>query len=366
MNFSDILDLVGGGVFGLMFLITAVKFVTSVRLVQQRRAEVVERLGRYHKTLNAGFHVLFPFLDKVAYKLDLREESIDVPPQECFTKDNVRVEVDGVIYLQVVNPERAAYGITNYRWAAMQLAQTTTRAVIGTLELDTTFEERDRINSKVVSELNEAARTWGLEVKRYEVKNIVPPLTVKDAMERQMAAERDRRAMLFRAEGAKEARINAADGKRQDLINRSEGEKQRRINEAHGRASEILAIAKATAESIEKVGYALAQPAGTDAVRLRLSEKYLASMRSLRGSTVVLPADLTQMDRLLEAVGLGAASAQWVVPPDEIERAKKKPPPAPVDMSKSLLPATASRVPPLEEQQAAATLETVLTPPAKE
>jgi regulator of protease activity HflC (stomatin/prohibitin superfamily) len=315
------LDWIGAGIFGILFLGTAFKFVTSVRLVQQRRAEVVERLGRYSKTLNAGFHVLVPFVDKVAFRHDLREESVDVPPQECFTSDNVRVEVDGVIYLQVVNPERASYGITNYRWAAMQLAQTTTRAVIGTLELDRTFEDRDAINARVVSVLNEAARGWGLEVKRYEVKNIVPPNTVKDAMERQMAAERDRRALLARAEGEKMSRINNADGKRQDLINRSEGEKQKRINEAEGRGEEILAIAGATAESIAKIGHAMVQPGGTDAVRLRLSTKHIGNMKSLRGSTVVLPADLTRVDDLLEAVGLSPDAEHF-----QVSEADKVPP----------------------------------------
>jgi regulator of protease activity HflC (stomatin/prohibitin superfamily) len=308
----------------------AYKFARCIRIVPQRRAFIVERLGKYSKTLGPGLHVLLPFFDKVAYIRDLKEESIEVPPQECFTKDNVRVEVDGVIYISVVDAERAAYGITDYRYAANTLAQTTTRSVIGTLELDRTFEEREEINGRVLSALAEVSEAWGIRLHRYEVKNIVPPPTVRDAMERQMAAERDRRALIARAEGSKEAMVNASEGRRGELVNQSEGEKRRRINEAEGKAAEILALAGATAESIEKMGYALAQPGGTDAMRLKLSQRYLDKLDHLAhpGTKVILPADLSKMDDLLRAVGLDVGSG-IDVSDEEIMEAAKSPPPKP-------------------------------------
>lgn len=299
-------NILAGLLWGAGGLVLLVKLIQSIRLVPTRKAYIVERLGRYHKTLGPGLHPLLPFIDKVAYIQDLREETIEVPPQECFTRDNVRVEVDGVIYISVVNPENASYGVTDYRYAAMQLAQTTTRSVIGTLDLDRTFEEREAINARVVGVLAEVGDAWGIRVHRYEVKNIVPPLTVKDAMERQMAAERDRRALLARAEGQKESMVNESEGRKQELINRSEGEKQRRINEAQGRAEEVLAIARATAESIRKLAAALSVPGGAQAVQLQLSQKYLSKLPALArpDKRVVLPADLSRMDDLLAAVGL--------------------------------------------------------------
>ncbi|MCA9565298.1 MAG: paraslipin, partial [Myxococcales bacterium] len=239
-------------VWGLLFAFTAFKFVQCIRLVPNRMEFIVERLGRYHRTLGAGFHVLTPFFDRVAYIRDLREESMEVPPQECFTADNVKVEVDGVIYISVVNSKNASYGVTNYRGAAISLAQTTTRSVIGTLDLDRTFEEREAINGRVVQVLSEVSDHWGIRVHRYEVKNIVPPTTVREAMERQMGAERERRALMARSEGEKQSRINNSEGVMMELVNRSEGEMQRRINEAEGEAQEILTIAHATAESIGK------------------------------------------------------------------------------------------------------------------
>lgn len=332
--FGNVLSWIAGLMWVGFFGFTAVKFAQCIRLVPTRKAFIVERLGKYQRTLGPGLHVLIPFFDKVAYVQDLKEESIEVPPQECFTSDNVRVEVDGVIYISVMNPENASYGITDYRYAAVQLAQTTTRSVIGTLELDRTFEEREAINSRVVGVLSEVADSWGIRVHRYEVKNIVPPPSVRDAMERQMGAERDRRALLARSEGERQARINEADGRKMEAINRSEGEKQRRINEAQGRAEEILAIATATAESIRKVGSAMSIPGGSEAVRLQLSQRYLSKLSALAhpSKRVVLPADLTRVDDLLKAVGLDPsrpleeARAREAAREDELVPARIGPP----------------------------------------
>ncbi|MEQ9500608.1 MAG: stomatin-like protein [Deltaproteobacteria bacterium] len=294
------------GIWTILFLYTAFRFVRCVRLVPQRKAYIVERLGKYHTTLGPGFHVLIPYLDRIAFIQDLREEAIEVPPQECFTKDNVRIEVDGIVYISVINSENASYGITDYRFAAIQLAQTTTRSVVGTLELDRTFEERDEVNSRVVGVLAEVGNAWGIQVHRYEVKNIVPPPTVRDAMERQMAAERDRRAVLAKAEGEMRSRINESEGQMKEMINRSEGEKQRRINEAQGRAEEILAVAKATAESIEKIGAALSRPGGVEATNLRLSQQLVSQLGNLASGkhSVLLPSDLASVEDVLKSVSL--------------------------------------------------------------
>lgn len=288
-----------------MTLYTAFKVIRSVRLVPNRTELIVERLGRYHETLGPGLHVLLPFFDRVAYQVDMKEEAIDVPPQDCFTKDNVRVEVDGILYLRVSNAKQASYGITNYHFAAVQLAQTTTRAVIGLLELDRTFEERDIINAGVIKALNEVAAAWGIEVKRYEVKNIVPPASVKNAMERQMGAERERRALMARSEGDRAARINDSEGKKQEMINRSEGEMQRRVNEAQGKAQEILALAQATADSIRTVGQAVSTDGGAEAVNLKIAQQYVQKLGALaNGAQVVLPADLLRVDDVLGSMGV--------------------------------------------------------------
>ncbi|MEC8023312.1 MAG: SPFH domain-containing protein [Myxococcota bacterium] len=297
-------------VWGSLFLITAIKFVKSIVIVPNRREYIVERLGRYHQTLGPGFHVLLPFLDRVAYIADLREESMDVPPQECFTSDNVKVEVDGVIYISVTESKNAAYGVTDYRNAAVSLAQTTTRSVIGTLDLDRTFEEREAINARVVAVLSEVGHGWGIQVHRYEVKNIMTPPSVRDDMERQMAAERERRALLARSEGDKQANINESEGIRREMINRSEGERQRRMNEAQGRAAEILAIAKAKAHSIRQIAGVLAEPGGRDAMRLQLGESYFATLGELANAEtqVLVPANLTDPDELLDTLGLPSDS----------------------------------------------------------
>ncbi|MBX2812227.1 MAG: paraslipin [Myxococcales bacterium] len=285
-----------------------IQVLRSIRLVPNQWAYVVERLGRYHSTMRAGFHSMFPFLDRVVSKIDLREDTIDVPPQECFTRDEVKVEVDGVMYISVVDPVKATYGITNYRYAATQLAQTSTREVIGKLLLDQTFEEREIISQKVVDVLKEAGTVWGIRVHRYEIKNIQPPTTVQDAMEKQVTAERNRRAIVARAEGDKQAMINRSEGTKQEMINFSEGEKQRRINEAQGRAAEILALAEATADSIREIGRAVQRRGGCKALKLRLVEQYLSQLRVMARSnaSVLLPLDLGNLKQLLNGIDIDA------------------------------------------------------------
>ena len=304
------MDQIATGIWAALSLYVAVKFIRSIRIVPNRQSYIVERLGRYHATWGPGFHFGIPFIDSVAFIQHLKEEAIEVPPQECFTQDNVRVEVDGVLYISVTSPENASYGITNYRSAARVLAQTTTRSVIGTLDLDRTFEEREAINSRVLSVISEVSESWGIQVHRYEVKNIEVPGSVRDAMERQLTAERDRRALLARTEGEKQAMINDSEGLKMEMINKSEGEMTKRINEAEGRAQEILAIAQATAESITKVGESLVQQGGDEAIKLRLAQAYLKEFGHLANSKtqVLLPADITKIDDLLNSVGLNIDS----------------------------------------------------------
>jgi regulator of protease activity HflC (stomatin/prohibitin superfamily) len=294
------------GILALLSLVVIYKFLRAIRFVPQQSAYVVERLGNYHKTLEPGFHALVPFIDRVAYTHDLREQAIPVEPQDCFTEDNVRVEVDGVIYISVTNPENASYGVTDYRRAAIQLAQTTTRSVIGRMELDTTFQERAAISRSVVEVLGEVEQAWGIKVHRYEIKNIDTPRTVQQAMERQMTAERERRATVSRSEGRRQSTINDAEGIKEEIINQSEGEMQRRVNEAEGRAEEIEAIAEATAEAIEQVARAVNSPGGEEAVKLRLAEQYLDTLAKLgkENNEILLPADLTRYDSVLDGLAL--------------------------------------------------------------
>jgi regulator of protease activity HflC (stomatin/prohibitin superfamily) len=291
---------------GVFSVFVMYKFIRALRLVPNQYAYIVERLGNYQKTLGPGFHALIPFIDQVVYKQDLREETIEVEPQECFTKDNVKVEVDGVIYLSVIDPVNASYGITNYRYAAVQLAQTTTRSVLGNMELDQTFEDRAAMSKEVVEVLSEVEQVWGIKVHRYEIKNIVTPRTVQKAMERQMTAERDRRAIIAKSEGVKGSKVNDAEGMREEIINISEAEMQRRINEAEGTAQEILSIAEATAKSIEEVAGALSQPKGTDAMKLQLSEKYLDVLSGIgrNENSVIIPKDISNYDALMEGLSL--------------------------------------------------------------
>ena len=303
---SNLWDIFNLGFWGILFLILVYNFIKSIRLVPTKKAYIVERLGKYHKTLGAGFHALIPFIDRVTFIQDLKERTIDVPPQDCFTKDEVRVVVDGVIYMSVIDPTKASYGVTTYVFAAIELAQTTTRSVIGTLDLDKTFEERDLISSKVVEVLNAAGETWGIRVHRYEIKNISPPASVQNSMEKQVTAERDRRAILATSEGDKQARINKSEGRKMEMINLSEGQKQKQINEALGKSEEILTIAKATAESIEKIGTVLNSPGGVEAFELKLKEKYLGTMNHLADGSVeiIVPGSINQYETWLENLGL--------------------------------------------------------------
>lgn len=303
---SQQIDMVVLAIWGAIFFIVAFKFIKAICLVPTKKAYVVERLGKYRSTLEAGFHLLLPFIDRVAYIHDLKEETINVPPQECFSRDEVNVEVDGVIYIQVVDPIKASYGITDYRFAAMQLAQTTTRSVIGTLDLDRTFEERDVISAKVVEVLDKAGESWGIRVHRYEIKNITPPLTVKNAMELQVNAERERRAILAKSLGDKTSRINRSEGLKTEMINISEGEKQRRINSAEGKAAEIFAVAQATSNAIEKMADVISQEGGQEAIELQLSEQYLQKMKGLQQeqTKVILPANLLNFEQWISNLGI--------------------------------------------------------------
>lgn len=291
----------GAVVLIVILLLVFLLVVTSIKVVPQRKAYIVERLGKYHKTLMAGFHVLTPFIDKVSYRHTLKEQAIDVDSQVCITKDNISVEVDGILYLQVVDPKNASYGIDNYIFASIQLAQTTMRSVIGKLELDKTFEERDTINTVIVNAVDVASDPWGVKVSRYEVKNITPPQSIKDAMEKQMRAEREKRAVIAESEGHKQAKINVAEGDKQELIARSEGEKQRRINEAQGRASEIEAVAMATAKGIREIATAINQDGGIDAVNLRVAEQYITEFGKLAGvnNTMIIPSNMTDISSIV-------------------------------------------------------------------
>ncbi|MDT3308366.1 SPFH domain-containing protein [Shewanella vaxholmensis] len=306
MNLPLDTDLIVMAIWGLIFAIFVIKLFQSIRLVPTKSAYIVERLGKYHSTLDAGFHTLIPFVDKVAFIHDLKEETIDVPPQECFSSDEVNVEVDGVIYISVTDPVKASYGITDYRYAAIQLAQTTTRSVIGTLDLDRTFEERDVISAKVVQVLDQAGAMWGIRVHRYEIKNITPPETVKNAMEMQVNAERERRALLAKSEGDKQSKINRSEGVKAETVNRSEGEMQRRINEAEGKAEEILTISRATAESIERLASVIVAPGGHNALRMQLGEQYFKQLDGLsqKNSRVVLPGNMVDFDYWMNSIGL--------------------------------------------------------------
>ncbi len=270
---------------------------SMIKIVPQRTAIVIERLGKYKATFTAGFQILIPFIDKVRYRHTLKEQAIDVAPQVCITRDNIAVEVDGILYLQVLDPQKASYGIDNYRFASIQIAQTTMRSVIGKLELDRTFEERETINTSIVDAVDKASDPWGVKVSRYEVKNISPPQSIKDAMEKQMRAEREKRAVIAESEGTKQAKINNAEGDKQELIKKSEGEMQKRINEAAGRASEIEQLAKATANGLRAIASAISEENGLNAVNLRIAEQYLNEFGKLakQNNTMILPANLTDV-----------------------------------------------------------------------
>jgi regulator of protease activity HflC (stomatin/prohibitin superfamily) len=282
----------------LVIAILAIIVVAKTAIVvPQQNAYVVEYLGKYSRTLQAGFHILVPFVENVSYKHTLKEQAVDIPEQTCITKDNVQVGVDGVIYLRVLDAQRASYGIADYTFAITQLAQTTLRSEIGKIDLDRTFEERGAINSNVVAELDKASDAWGVKVLRYEIKNINPPRDVLSAMEKQMRAEREKRAVVLTSEGERDAKINEAEGDKQRVIKQSEANKQQQINEAEGEAAAILAVATATAEGLRQVALALREPGGDQAMQLRIAEGYLTQFGSLAkaGNTFVVPANLTDL-----------------------------------------------------------------------
>jgi regulator of protease activity HflC (stomatin/prohibitin superfamily) len=284
----------------LAFVALVVIFKIAV-VVPQQNAFVVERLGKFSKTLNAGFHLLWPFLDKIAYKHTLKEQAADIAEQICITRDNVQVGVDGVLYLQVLDPRRASYGIGNYMFAISQLAQTTLRSEIGKIDLDRTFEERGTINQNVVSELDKASDPWGVKVLRYEIKNINPPQDVLSAMEKQMRAEREKRAVILTSEGVRDAKINEAEGEKQRVIKESEAAKTQQINEAQGEAEAILAVATATAEGLRKVANAVIDQGGSEAMQLRIAEQYIGEFGNLAktGNTYVVPANLGDLTSMM-------------------------------------------------------------------
>ncbi len=287
-----------------LVLFLFIVFFKSIRIVPQRSAFIVQRLGKYNGTLDAGLHVLIPFLDKVAYKHSLKEMAIDVESQTCITSDNIAVEVDGILYIQVIDAKKASYGIDNYKFASTQIAQTTMRSIFGRMELDKTFEERETINSAIVEAVDLASDPWGVKVSRYEVKNITPPQSIKDAMEKQMRAEREKRAVIAESEGDKQAVINRAEGDRQELIARSEGERQRRINEAEGRATEIEKVAEATAIGLKRIAAAIGDEGGLEAVNLRIAEQYLNEFGKLAdaNNTMIIPSNLADISSIIATI----------------------------------------------------------------
>jgi len=284
--------------FGVVYTI-----LKCVRIVPQKQAFIVERLGKYHCTLDAGLHLLVPIIDRVSYKHTLKEQALDVPPQQCITRDNISVEVDGILYLMVMDPAKASYGIGNYLFATTQLAQTTMRSEMGKLELDRSFEERTQINGAIVEAVDKASEPWGIKVTRYEIKNITPPQTIRDAMEKQMRAEREKRALIAESEGDRQAKINRAEGEKQQAIAISEGEKMKRINEAGGRAQEILLVAEAQASGIRQVASAINDQGGMNAVNMQLAQQYLNEFGKLAktNNTMIIPSDLANVAGILKA-----------------------------------------------------------------
>ena len=304
--------------YAIILLIVAIIFIAkSVKVVPQQSAWVVERLGKYHATLNPGLNLLIPFIDRVAYKHSLKEIPLDVPSQVCITRDNTQLQVDGILYFQVTDAMRASYGSSNYIVAVTQLAQTSLRSVIGKLELDKTFEERDMINAQVVNAIDEAALNWGVKVLRYEIKDLTPPAEILRAMQAQITAEREKRALIASSEGKKQEQINLAEGERAAFISRSEGEQQAAINAAQGEAVSIQAVADATADAIERIAAAIRQPGGDQAVQLKVAERAVDAYGKLASearTTLVVPSNMTEMSSLI-------ASAMKVVQAQQGDKA---------------------------------------------
>jgi regulator of protease activity HflC (stomatin/prohibitin superfamily) len=312
----DAITITGGLIVVIVLtLLVIIVIAKTVVVVPQQSAYIVERLGKYSSTLGAGFHVLIPFIDVIRYRHSLKETAIDIPAQICITRDNVQVSVDGVLYLKVLNPERASYGISDYIFAITQLAQTTLRSEIGKIDLDRTFEERTHVNLQVVNELDKASEPWGIKVLRYEIKSIAPPTDVLAAMEKQMRAEREKRAVILTSEGERDAVINQAEGEKQQVIKASEAKKQQQINEAEGAAAAILAIANATAEGIRKVAETIQAPGGYEAVQLRVAEQYIAQFGSLakESNTLVLPASVSDIGSMI-ALAMNVIGRKSAIP----------------------------------------------------
>ncbi|MCA9506343.1 MAG: paraslipin [Myxococcales bacterium] len=310
------------------FVILAIVMVAkTATIVPQQTAYVVESLGKYSKTLDAGFHILIPFIERIAYKHSLKEMAIDIPEQVCITKDNVQVGVDGVLYMQILDPRRASYGIQDYIFAISQLAQTTLRSEIGKIDLDRTFEERAAINANIVREVDLASNPWGVKVLRYEIKNINPPRDVIDAMEKQMRAEREKRAVILQSEGVRDAEINRAEGQKQKVIKESEAKREQQINEAEGEAAAIQAVAVATAEGLRQVAAAVGAPGGLEAMQLRIAEQYVAQFGELakQGNSLIVPANLSDVASMLALAknviegegGAGSRRARRADPPPD-------------------------------------------------
>jgi regulator of protease activity HflC (stomatin/prohibitin superfamily) len=296
----------------LFVLFAAIIFIIkALKVVPQQNSWVVERLGRFHAALSPGLNIVIPFIDRVAYKHMLKEVPLDVPSQVCITKDNTQLQVDGILYFQVTDPRLASYGTSNYIMAITQLAQTTLRSVIGKMELDKTFEERDDINRAVVAALDEAATSWGVKVLRYEIKDLTPPKEILHAMQAQITAEREKRALIAASEGRKQEQINIATGEREAFIQRSEGEKQAAINTAQGQAEAIKAVASATAQAIQQVALAIQSPGGMDAVNLKVAEKYVEAFGNVakEGNTLILPGNMADMGSMV-ATALSIVKAQ--------------------------------------------------------
>jgi regulator of protease activity HflC (stomatin/prohibitin superfamily) len=298
------------GVVALIMII----LLKTAQVVPQRKAFVIERLGKYSRTIEAGFHILVPFIDKIAYRHSLKEVAVDVPSQMCITQDNIAIEIDGVLYLQVLDAKNASYGIEDYLYASTQLAQTTLRSEIGKLELDRTFEERDTVNANIIAALDKASDPWGIKITRYEIANITPPPSVRDALEKQMRAERERRAVIAESEGQKEAQINIAEGQKQQVIKQSEANRDRQVNEAEGKAREIEMLATATATGIRMIAEAIQSPGGSDAVNLRIAEQYVKEFGNLAktNNTLIIPNNLADIGgtvaalaKMLERPGAG-------------------------------------------------------------
>jgi len=286
----------------ILLVIAAIFIIQSIKVVPQQHAWVVERLGKYHGTLTPGLSFLMPFIDRVAYKHLLKEVPLDIPSQVCITRDNTQLQVDGILYFQVTDAMRASYGSSNYIVAISQLAQTSLRSVIGKLELDKTFEERDIINAQVVQAIDEAALNWGVKVLRYEIKDLTPPKEILHAMQQQITAEREKRALIAASEGRRQEQINIATGEREAFIARSEGEKQAAINKAQGEAASITAVAEATAQAIERIASAIRQPGGEQAVQLKVAEKAVEAYSRVAAdatTTLIVPGNMSEVSTLI-------------------------------------------------------------------